>query len=358
MYDHSLYFKNIMSKKKNIVDKNALLTVIIPTYNRAKELNKTLKKLINNKNSKICFLILNNNSTDNTLSVINKIKSQDKRISVINNKKNIGISRSLKKGLEKFNTPFCTIVSDDDIVIGNYLNYVIKIFNNYKSVNLVHHELGNFSSKNNKNYKIYDVGIDSSSNAFNLSSVITGLSFRKSCLNFSKYPKNPDLVYIHLPLVLSATKKGKFAQIYNCGFKELNKKKRPKNRDEEIKLIEKWAIRQVRPPDWGISEIIRYVEKSNYNSYDKMKILQKKIIWFSAITEIMPEKIYKTIIINTKNSLGNYFIFYYIYLLIYRFDINILKLLIYKLLLPKNFKFRLFELVLLFKYIYKKVLNI
>ena len=190
------------------MNKNALLTVIIPTYNRAKELNKTLKKLISNRNSKIRFLILNNNSTDNTLSVLNKIKSQDKRIKVLNNRKNIGISRSLKKGLEKFNTPFCTIVSDDDIVVGNYLNNVIKIFSNYKSVNIVHHELGNFFSKNFKNYKIYNAGIDSSSIAFNLSSVISGLSFRRSSLDFSKYPKNPDLVYTHISFVLSATKKG------------------------------------------------------------------------------------------------------------------------------------------------------
>lgn len=339
------------------MNKDVLLTVIIPTYNRAKKLNKTLKKLVNNKNSKISFLILNNNSTDDTLKVINKIKLQDKRIKVINNKKNIGISRSLKKGLKKFNTPFCTIVSDDDIIFGNYLNYVIEIFNSYKSVNIVHHELGSYSSKIYKKYRIYDEGIDSSSIAFNLSSVITGLSFRKSCLNFSKYPKNPNFVYTHLSFVLTATKKGKFAQIYNCGFKELTKPKVPKNRIQEIKLIEKFANRQVRPSDWGISEIIKYVDKSNYNSLDKMKILQKKIFWFCKISQIMPQKTYEIILNSTKNTLGNYFIFYYIYLLIYRFNITVLKLFILKLLLPKNLKFRLFELMLLFKYIYKKLFS-
>ena len=48
-----------------------LLTVLIPTYNRANELSKTLKSFIKNKDRKICFLIINNNSTDNTIKIVN-----------------------------------------------------------------------------------------------------------------------------------------------------------------------------------------------------------------------------------------------------------------------------------------------
>ena len=106
----------------------------------------------------------------------------------------------------------------------------------------------------------------------------------------------------------------------------------------------------------GISEIIKYVDKSNYNSLDKMKILQKKFLVLQ-ISQIMPQKTYEIILNSTKNTLGNYFIFYYIYLLIYRFNITVLKLFILKLLIPKNLKFRLFELMLLFKYIYKKLFS-
>ena len=203
------------------MNKTCLLTVIIPTYNRAPELKKTLKSFIRNKNPKICFLILNNSSTDNTTDVVKSYIKKDNRIKLINNKKNLGVALSLKLGLEKFKTPFCTIISDQYILVGNYFEWVIKIFMNNKKVNIVHHD--NSNDNNQKHYQIYREGLESATKAFNFASFISGLSFRKSNLRLSNYPKNPKAIYIQLFPIIHLTKKGKFAQIYNCKFKILKK---------------------------------------------------------------------------------------------------------------------------------------
>lgn len=77
------------------------ISVIIPCYNAEKLIIKNIKKVINklNKNKNLYeIIIVNDGSTDRTLSEINKLKNS--KIRIISYKKNNGKSYAIRKGLK------------------------------------------------------------------------------------------------------------------------------------------------------------------------------------------------------------------------------------------------------------------
>ena len=104
-----------------------MLTIILCTYNRVQILKKTLPIYLKNKNKEIKFLILNNNSSDGTKNYVTKISKTDRRISLINNKKNIGPVRNYYKGLKLSKSRYTGFLADDDIMHGKYLDNCIDL---------------------------------------------------------------------------------------------------------------------------------------------------------------------------------------------------------------------------------------
>ena len=84
-------------KKKNKINK---ITIGLPCYNEEKNIEKSIKDSLNfiknNKISNYEKLIIDNNSTDNTLKKIEKFK-KNKNIKIIKNDKNIFYSGSVGK---------------------------------------------------------------------------------------------------------------------------------------------------------------------------------------------------------------------------------------------------------------------
>ena len=84
------------------------LTIIIPCYNEAKNL-ENLKNRINyvlNKSNNIQFFIVNNGSYDNSREVFDKYFIHDRKIRVINVEKNKGYGFGIMHGLKMTNTKF------------------------------------------------------------------------------------------------------------------------------------------------------------------------------------------------------------------------------------------------------------
>ena len=122
-------------------------TVIIPTFNRVNKLKKTLPRLLKNKNKNICFLILNNNSTDNTINLVNKFKKKDKRITLYSHKNNIGAANNFRFGMKYAKTPYVTLVSDDDYLLGDHFETCLNIFEKNPQVGFINQEFGSIKLK-------------------------------------------------------------------------------------------------------------------------------------------------------------------------------------------------------------------
>ncbi len=92
---------------------NPKITVLMPVYNEEKHIKKSVNSILKQTYENFEFLIINDASKDNTLSILNSYS--DPRIKIINNKKNWGITRSLNIGLKKANGKYIARMDADDI---------------------------------------------------------------------------------------------------------------------------------------------------------------------------------------------------------------------------------------------------
>ena len=99
-----------MNKSKNI--KNPKLSIIMPTLNAEKYLRESIDSILDQTFKDFEFLIIDDNSTDNTLKIINNYK--DKRIKLIKGK-NKGIASALNLGIKNSKGEYIARMDADDI---------------------------------------------------------------------------------------------------------------------------------------------------------------------------------------------------------------------------------------------------
>jgi len=137
-------------------------TFIIPCHNSEEIIvnnYKKLKKFISQNRIKSKIIYINDSSKDNTLKELNKIK--DKKVTIINNKINLGKSRSISRMLKKINTDFVILI-DCDLPYFKYLNEIIKNLKIYELV-IVNRKI-NKSLNLDKKRNIYQISRDFISN--------------------------------------------------------------------------------------------------------------------------------------------------------------------------------------------------
>ena len=108
-----------------------LLTIAIPTYNRAELLNKQLTWLsqaIKGFESECEILVSDNCSTDHTQSIISKWQSILSNITFKSNKnpENIGVMRNIIYCLGAATTKYVWTIGDDDPIQERAVAYVIN----------------------------------------------------------------------------------------------------------------------------------------------------------------------------------------------------------------------------------------
>ena len=88
------------------------ITVLMPAYNAGKYIREAIVSVLEQSFTDLELLIVNDGSTDNTLSVINTFR--DDRIRVIN-QQNSGVAAALNNGLQHSNAPLIARFDADDI---------------------------------------------------------------------------------------------------------------------------------------------------------------------------------------------------------------------------------------------------
>ena len=104
-------------KSKFISSEHPLVSAIVPVYNSRNLVNRAIKSIQNQNLLDIEIILINDFSTDNSLSIIEGIQKEDPRIKIINNKKNMGIlySRSIGALSSKGKYIFC--LDNDDMFL-------------------------------------------------------------------------------------------------------------------------------------------------------------------------------------------------------------------------------------------------
>ena len=103
------------------------MSIIIPLYNCQNIIKTTIISVQKQNFNNFEIILINDNSQDNTSKIINEINVMDKRIKVINNKKNMGILYSRSIGALNAKGKYILCLDNDDIFFDD--NLFGQIFN-------------------------------------------------------------------------------------------------------------------------------------------------------------------------------------------------------------------------------------
>lgn len=127
-----------------------LLTIAIPTYNRAKLLDTQLTWLaqaVKGFEDEIEIFVSDNGSTDNTQDIIKKWKANlsDITFNSWRNAENMGVMKNIMNCLNSARTKYVWTIGDDDPIQDRAISYAINKFKQYDDVSLL---FLNFSGRN------------------------------------------------------------------------------------------------------------------------------------------------------------------------------------------------------------------
>lgn len=129
---------------------NKLLTIAIPTYNRAKLLDTQLTWLaqaVKGFEDEIEIFVSDNCSTDDTQDVIDKWKAHLSNVTFnsCKNVENIGVMKNIMNCLNYASTKYVWAIGDDDPIQDRAISYTISKLRQYDDVSLL---FLNFSGRN------------------------------------------------------------------------------------------------------------------------------------------------------------------------------------------------------------------
>lgn len=101
------------------------VSVCIPTYNGAKFIKETLESVLGQDYPNMEVIINDDNSSDNTLDIINKIN--DPRVSVYANAVNLGLVRNWNKTISYATGEFVKLMCQDDILCENAISNQVRL---------------------------------------------------------------------------------------------------------------------------------------------------------------------------------------------------------------------------------------
>lgn len=101
-----------------------LVSIIVPTYNRANYLCETLRSALAQSYQNIEVLVFDDASPDNTSEVVAELFT-DPRLIYVRHSKNLGINRNWKAGIEAVTGEFFCILNDDDTLDPEFIESLL-----------------------------------------------------------------------------------------------------------------------------------------------------------------------------------------------------------------------------------------
>lgn len=93
-----------------------LISIIIPVYNAEKYINRCIKSIVNQSYQELEIIVVNDGSTDDSLSICATLAMQDNRIKVIS-QDNGGVSKARNTGLRLAKGEYVMFLDSDDYML-------------------------------------------------------------------------------------------------------------------------------------------------------------------------------------------------------------------------------------------------
>ena len=139
-----------------------LVSIIIPYYKKENFIKQTVQSILSQTFKKYEIIIINDENSKLSIDLLNRIASIDKRIKLINNKRNLGAGKSRNIGIKKAKGRFIAFCDSDDLWVKDKLKYQLKYmqkynikfcFTSYQIINKRNISLGIIRAKKYMNFK-------------------------------------------------------------------------------------------------------------------------------------------------------------------------------------------------------------
>lgn len=92
-----------------------LVSVVMPVYNCEKYVEESIRSVLEQTYEEFEIIAIDDASTDNSLTILKELEHLDHRLRVIENKLNIGVSKTRNKGIEMAKGEWIAFLDSDDI---------------------------------------------------------------------------------------------------------------------------------------------------------------------------------------------------------------------------------------------------
>ena len=114
---------------------NPKITVLMSVYNGEKHLHEAIDSILNQTCKDFEFLIINDGSTDRTAHILQNYN--DPRIKIINNEENMGLVKSLNKGLSMARGEYIARMDADDISLPERIAKQVQYMDEHPEVGIL-----------------------------------------------------------------------------------------------------------------------------------------------------------------------------------------------------------------------------
>lgn len=128
------------------------VSVVMSAYNETtSQLKESIDSILNQTFEDFEFIIVNDNPSSNKLkNILQQYKSKDDRIIIIENEKNIGLSKSLNKAINKSVATYIMRMDADDISVDNRMEYQYEFMEKHPTITMVAGDKENIDENSKK----------------------------------------------------------------------------------------------------------------------------------------------------------------------------------------------------------------
>ena len=133
-----------------------IVSIIMPVYNVEKYIDRCLDSVVNSMYKNLEIIIINDCSPDNSDEIIRKYIKKDKRIVYLKNNKNLKVSETRNKGIDKASGKYLTFVDADDYISNDWIENLAETIEK-KEADIVIGSAKQFVGEQEKEYRIRDL---------------------------------------------------------------------------------------------------------------------------------------------------------------------------------------------------------
>jgi len=126
--------KEFINTEFKVNQEYIFLSICLPVYNMEKYIESSLLSIINQSFKFFEIIIVNDNSNDDTIKLVNYMQNKDKRIIYINHSKNLGVYKSREDALLNANGKYILLMDPDDLIFNQ--DIFQELYNYYTQFNL------------------------------------------------------------------------------------------------------------------------------------------------------------------------------------------------------------------------------